>query len=90
MKLQEPHMAGLLKEAAAVKRESRSERVRRLAFHLQVLSTQPQGCCLNDLGFGNPWPSRPRPQSAAELWQAFQKQKVGLPSESFAPLKSHQ
>ena len=42
----------------------------------QVLRLQPQGCCLNDLSFKDPWLGRPEPQTAAALCDEYQRQQV--------------
>lgn len=42
----------------------------------QILRLQPQGCCLNDLSFKDPWQGRPEPQTAAALWDDYQRQQV--------------
>ena len=48
---------------------------------LQVISLQPQGCCLNDLGVPDAWSATSEPpQSARELWEAYQLQKVSCAS----------
>ncbi len=43
---------------------------------LEVLSLQPQGCCLNDTSVKDPEHSRPPPQSLQELWDSYEKQQV--------------
>lgn len=45
---------------------------------LDVLSLQPQGCCLNDASVRDPELSRPPPQSLQELWDCYEKQQVSL------------
>lgn len=43
---------------------------------LDVLSLQPQGCCLNDASVRDPELNRPPPQSLQELWDSYEKQQV--------------
>ena len=43
---------------------------------LELLSLQPQGCCLNDANVNDPELGRPPPQTLQELWDAYEKQQV--------------
>lgn len=45
---------------------------------LEVLSLQPQGCCLNDVNIKDPELSKPPPQSLQELWDSYEKQQVSF------------